>query len=94
MRLFASGGLAAFYSWHEEIQPEGSTVTLMRSDWQDDESLSLVLGPGIGLEFRFGAIDLSVDLPVAMVLSSDKSTNKTNFQIIPYIPNLACSYRW
>ena len=81
MRLSASGGLAAFYSWHED-------------DWQDDESLSLVLGPGIGLEFRFGAIDLSVDLPVAMVLSNDKSTNETNFQIIPYIPNLACSYRW
>ena len=81
LRLFLSGGFAAYYSWHEDY-------------WENDESLSLVFGPGVGLELRVGPFDVSADLPIAMVFTDDKSRNRTKFEIIPYIPNLACFYRW
>ena len=81
LRLFASGGIAAYYSWHEDY-PE------------NDESLSLVFGPGVGLELRVGPFDVSADLPIAMFYTDDKSKKKTSFEIIPYIPNLTCFYRW
>ncbi len=81
LRLFASGGFAAYYSWHEDY-PE------------NDESLSLVFGPGVGLELRVGPFDVSADLPIAMFYTDDKSKGETRVEIIPYIPNLACFYRW
>lgn len=81
LRLFLSGGLAAYYSWHENY-------------WENDENLSLVFGPGVGLALRVGPFDVSAGLPIAMILSDDKSRGSSRFEIIPYIPNLACFYRW
>ncbi len=80
-RLFLSGGGAVYYSWHEDY-PE------------DDESLSIMFGPGVGLELRLGPFDVSAGLPIAMVLTDDKSNRETRFEIVPYIPNVACFYRW
>ncbi len=81
LRLFLSGGFAAYYSWHED-------------HWENDENLSLVFGPGVGLALRVGPFDVSAGLPISMVYTDDKSRNRTKFEIIPYIPNLACFYRW
>ena len=80
-RLFLSGGFAAYYSWHEDY-------------WEDDENLTLVFGPGVGLGLRLGPFDVSAGLPIAMILSNDKSRDRTRFEIIPYVPNLGCYYRW
>ena len=81
LRLFLTGGAAVYYSWHEDY-------------WEDDEDLTIVFGPGVGLGIRVGPFDVSAGLPIAMILSNDKSRDRTRFEIIPYIPNLGCYYRW
>lgn len=84
LSLFLSGGLAAFYSWHENGN----------DDREIDENLTLVAGPGVGLKLRLGPFGFSADLPFAVFLSNDRSKDRTTVEMIPYIPNLACFYRW
>ena len=87
LRLFLSGGFAAFYSWHEDGDGR-------KRDGGIDEDLSLVFGPGVGLGLRLGPFDFLADLPIAMFFSNEISRDKTRFEVIPYIPNMACFYRW
>ena len=88
LRLFLSGGVAAYYSWHDNRDSSGIDYS------EIDETLTLVFGPGVGLELRAGPFDLSANLPVAIFLSDDESEDESGFGIIPYIPNLAWFYRW
>ena len=88
LRLFLSGGVAAYYNWHD------NRGGFWNDDGEIDESLSLVFGPGVGLELRFGPFDISADLPVAFFFIFDESDDSTRFEIIPYIPNVAWFYRW
>lgn len=88
LRLFLSGGFAAYYNWHDNRD----------SFWNDghaiDENLSLVFGPGVGLEIRVGPFDFWADLPVAIFFRNKESEDRGRFGIIPYIPNVAWFYRW
>ena len=88
LRLFLSGGFAAYYSWHDNVDD------FWDNEGEIDESLSLVFGPGAGLELRVGPFDISADLPVAFFFINDESEDRTRFEIIPYIPNVAWFYRW
>ena len=88
LRLFLSGGFAAYYNWHDNVDD------FWDNEGEIDESLSLVFGPGVGLELRVGPFDISADLPVAFFFINDESEDRTRFEIIPYIPNVAWFYRW
>lgn len=78
LQLFLSGGLATYYSSYDNR----------------DESFTLVFGPGVGLRLRMGPFDFSAELPVAVFLRNEESEDRERYAIIPYIPNLACFYRW
>ena len=88
LQLFLSGGLAVYYSWNENRDGFG------RDDREIDESLTLVFGPGVGLRLRMGPFDFSAGFPVAVYFRNEKDENGGQFELIPYIPNLACFYRW
>ena len=55
LRLFLSGGVAAYYSWHDNR----NGYYYSEIDSEIDETLTLVFGPGVGLELRAGPFDLS-----------------------------------
>ena len=88
LQLFLSGGLAAYYSSYD------NSDSFWNDDRDIDESLTLVFGPGVGLRLRMGPFDFSAGLPVAVFLRNEESEDRGRYEIIPYIPNLACFYRW
>ena len=102
LRLFLSGGFALFYSWHDNRD------SFWIDDREIDENLSLVFGPGVGGELRIEPFALLLDLPISFIFngsSEDESfledsllegdrRDRTEFQIIPYYPNIGLVYRW
>ena len=88
LQLFLSGGLAAYYSSYD------NSDSFWNDDRDIDESLTLVFGPGVGLRLRMAPFDFSAGLPVAVFLRNEESEDRVRYEIIPYIPNLACFYRW
>ena len=88
LQLFLSGGLAAYYTSYDNRD------SFWNDDDEIDEGFTLVFGPGVGLRLRMEPFDFSAGLPVAVFLRNEESEDGNRYAIIPYIPNLACFYRW